>query len=177
MTFLSSLPPKEQPPHFTVASVERETHISFVDEYDSNTHAIWVDVGSLAHVLRSFSIGLERPCDKCNSLSVRPLRARLFSGRERATASVTSLRAECVQHGRVSRKEQRASERRERLVADCVLYAVRLGLGLSHRASEGHNHACRRCGSWLRKHKPESCSEAPPSLRAGEDATLQFLKE
>ena len=27
------------------------------------------------------------------------------------------------------------------------------------------------------KHKLESCSEAPPSLRAGEDATLQFLKE
>ena len=39
-------------------------------------------------------------------------------------------------------------------------------------------------GSWLGQgpmefgeHKPESCSGAPPSLRAGEDATLQFLKE
>ena len=27
------------------------------------------------------------------------------------------------------------------------------------------------------KHKPESCSEAPRSIRAREDATLQFLKE
>ena len=27
------------------------------------------------------------------------------------------------------------------------------------------------------EHKPESCSGAPPSLRAGEDATLQFLKQ
>ena len=27
------------------------------------------------------------------------------------------------------------------------------------------------------EHKPESCSGAPPSLRAREDATLQFLKQ
>ena len=46
--------------------------------------------------------------------------------------------------------------------------------GCQKRTSPEHGWL-KGCG-WLRKHKPESCSEAPSSLRAGEHATLQFLK-